>query len=98
MLNHVTLDGVMQAPGRADDDTRDGFRHGGWSPPCDDVMARAINRRWSEQMPLMYSLQHRLSLVHDQIGPSKRTRVCPGSRQPPARHAHGLGRRGDELL
>jgi len=24
VINHVTLDGVMQAPGRAEEDTRDG--------------------------------------------------------------------------
>jgi dihydrofolate reductase len=30
---NVTLDGVMQAPARADEDTRDGFTHGGWAAP-----------------------------------------------------------------
>jgi dihydrofolate reductase len=36
VMNHVTLDGVMQAPGRADEDTRDGFAHGGWAVPRSD--------------------------------------------------------------
>jgi dihydrofolate reductase len=31
VANHVTLDGVMQAPARRDEDTRDGFAHGGWA-------------------------------------------------------------------
>lgn len=31
VINHVTLDGVIQGPGRPDEDTRDGFRHGGWA-------------------------------------------------------------------
>lgn len=31
VVNHVSLDGVLQAPDRPDEDTRDGFRHGGWA-------------------------------------------------------------------
>ena len=46
VINHVTLDGVMQAPGRADEDLRGGFRHGGWAVPHnDDVMAGALGQR-----------------------------------------------------
>jgi len=29
----LTLDGVMQAPGRADEDLRDDFQYGGWATP-----------------------------------------------------------------
>jgi dihydrofolate reductase len=37
---HLTLDGVIQAPGRPDEDRRDGFEHGGWELPYgDSVMA-----------------------------------------------------------
>jgi dihydrofolate reductase len=43
VLNHVSLDGVMQAPGRQDEDTRGGFSHGGWaSAGGDEVMAEWI--------------------------------------------------------
>lgn len=43
VINHVTLDGVMQAPGRPDEDTRDGFAHGGWAIPYnDEVMFRVM--------------------------------------------------------
>ncbi len=38
----LSLDGVMQAPGRADEDERGGFGHGGWAIPyADEAMGRA---------------------------------------------------------
>jgi dihydrofolate reductase len=42
ILNHLTLDGVMQAPGRPDEDTRGGFAHGGWARPRGDSVGAAI--------------------------------------------------------
>jgi dihydrofolate reductase len=45
-VTSLTLDGVMQAPGRPDEDTRDGFAHGGWAVPySDDVMGKAMGER-----------------------------------------------------
>lgn len=42
VYNSVTLDGVMQAPARPDEDRRDGFNHGGWAAPyVDEVMGAA---------------------------------------------------------
>jgi dihydrofolate reductase len=46
VLNHVSLDGVMQAPGRPDEDTRAGFAHGGWATANnDEVMGSALGAR-----------------------------------------------------
>jgi dihydrofolate reductase len=36
VFNSLTLDGVMQAPGRADEDVRGGFPYGGWATPYSD--------------------------------------------------------------
>jgi hypothetical protein len=42
--NSVTLDGVMQAPARADEDLRDGFEHGGWAQPYfDEATIRVVS-------------------------------------------------------
>lgn len=41
VFQSITLDGVMQAPGRADEDTRGGFRHGGWADGYQDDVSMA---------------------------------------------------------
>ncbi len=48
VINHLTLDGVMQGPGRGDEDTRDGFSHGGWAGNAEDpTVQEAIGARMS---------------------------------------------------
>jgi dihydrofolate reductase len=55
VINHVTLDGVMQGPGRPDEDTRDGFEHGGWSiPGNDEVMGTALGERMARSGGLLF--------------------------------------------
>ena len=54
VVNNVTLDGVMQAPGRPDEDPRGGFTHGGWALPYNDaVMARAMGEGMSTSGALL---------------------------------------------
>jgi dihydrofolate reductase len=49
VINHLTLDGVMQAPGRPDEDTRGDFKHGGWATPGnDEAMIQAIGERMAK--------------------------------------------------
>lgn len=47
VMNWVTLDGVMQAPGSADEDTRGGFSRGGWAAP---YSVEAVGQKMGERM------------------------------------------------
>jgi len=42
VFTSLTLDGVMQAPGRPDEDRRGGFAHGGWAQPYNDPVMGAV--------------------------------------------------------
>lgn len=36
IIEHISLDGIIQAPGGPDEDRDGGFAHGGWAAPHDD--------------------------------------------------------------
>jgi dihydrofolate reductase len=47
VLEHISLDGVIQAPGGPDEDTSDGFAYGGWAAPYhdhDEAIETALNK------------------------------------------------------
>ena len=55
VINHLSLDGVMQAPARQDEDTRGGFAHGGWAIPGNDpVMFQVIGEGMAGGGPLLF--------------------------------------------
>jgi dihydrofolate reductase len=53
VLEHLSLDGVIQAPGGPDEDTSGGFAYGGWIAPYADATLGALLRR---QMSLPFDL------------------------------------------
>jgi dihydrofolate reductase len=54
VLNHVSLDGVMQAPGRPGEDPRGGFAHGGWAQAGNDpLMGRLMGEGMSREGSLL---------------------------------------------
>jgi dihydrofolate reductase len=75
VINHVTLDGVMQGPGRPDEDTRGGFEHGGWAAGNnDDVIGAALGERMAESGGLLLgrrSYEDMLSYWNTQDSPFK---------------------------
>ena len=51
----LSLDGVMQAPGRAGEDVRGGFEFGGWAQPYHDpVMAQTMGKGMSRGAELLF--------------------------------------------
>ena len=56
VVNHITLDGVLQGPGRPDEDTREGFRHGGWAAPAaqDPAIGAALGERMGDDFSWLF--------------------------------------------
>ncbi len=53
VLEHISLDGVIQAPGGPEEDRSGGFAYGGWTAPYSDPVLGTILRR---QMNLPFDL------------------------------------------
>ncbi|WCB95801.1 putative protein YyaP [Baekduia alba] len=56
LIDFMTLDGVVQAPGGSEEDTEAGFAHGGWSAPYFDVdvMGSAIGEIMDRSDALLF--------------------------------------------
>jgi dihydrofolate reductase len=55
VFNHVSLDGVMQAPGRPEEDIRGGFTRGGWAGGrMDEVIAGVAAQGMSRQGAMLF--------------------------------------------
>src|SRR6266511_395782 len=72
VFTHLTLDGVMQAPGRPDEDPLGGFEHGGWALPYNDEV---MGRRMGEGDGPGRSAPFRTT---DQAGPLRPSRLGRG--------------------
>src|ERR1041384_3172216 len=54
VLEHISLDGVIQGPGGPDEDRSDGFAYGGWAAPYDDdILGAAVQKQISMPFDLL---------------------------------------------
>lgn len=54
VLEHISLDGVIQAPGGPDEDTSGGFAYGGWiSAYSDEILGAALRRQMNMPFDLL---------------------------------------------
>ena len=54
VLEHITLDGVIQGPGGPEEDPSNGFAYGGWAAPYDDdILGAALSKRMDMPFDLL---------------------------------------------
>ena len=54
VLEHISLDGVIQAPGGPEEDTSGGFAYGGWAGPySDEILGTALRRQMNMPFDLL---------------------------------------------
>lgn len=54
VLEHISIDGVIQGPGGQEEDTSNGFAYGGWAGPySDDVIGTALRKQMDSPFDLL---------------------------------------------
>ena len=54
VLEHISLDGVIQAPGGPEEDTSGGFAYGRWAAPYDDdILGAALSKQMNMPFDLL---------------------------------------------
>ena len=54
VLEHISIDGVIQAPGGSDEDTSGGFAYGGWAGPySDEILGTALRKQMNRPFDLL---------------------------------------------
>jgi dihydrofolate reductase len=54
VLEHISLDGVIQAPGGPDEDTSGGFAYGGWTASySDEILGSALSKQMNKPFDLL---------------------------------------------
>ena len=81
VLEFVSLDGVIQAPGGPEEDTSGGFAYGGWtSPHSDPVVSTAIRKQMN--MPFDLLVGRRTFDNFDNSGRNTMTFGRPSTQRP----------------
>ncbi len=77
VLEHISIDGVIQAPGGPEEDTSGGFAYGGWIAPfSDEILGTALRKQMNSSFDLL--LGHTTFEIWEPYWP-KHTDIWPGA-------------------